>query len=86
MKVLNEREVNELRNKYLGFVGKNVSIIVTGERVNGVVKKYNETEHSFELEVDHEPVNWGGDIYTKANIWARKCDNWGSMKHLQVVE
>jgi len=68
------------------LVGKNVSVIVTGERVNGVVKAFKENEYSFEVEVDHEPVNWGGDIYTKANIWARKCDNWGSMKHLQVVE
>lgn len=86
MKVLNEREVNELRNKYLGYVGKNVSVVVTGERVNGVVKKYNETEHSFELVVDHKPVTWGNDTYTTSTIWARKCDNWGSMKNLEVVE
>lgn len=86
MKVLSETQVNELRTKYNSLVGKQVTLMVTGERVNGKVLAFIETKYSFALKVQHEPVRWGNDIFTMAEPFARKCDNWGSLNNLRVVE
>jgi len=86
MLVLNETQVNANRVTYQAMVGKNVTLVVTGMTVNGTVKEFKEDVHSFTLVVEHEPVNWGGDIYTVAHQFARKCDNWGSMNTVKVVE
>ena len=86
MKVLSETKVNELRNHYKGLVGKQVTLMVTGERVKGTVLEFIESEFSFNLKVEHEPVRWGNDIFTNAEPFARKCDNWGSLNKLEVVE
>lgn len=85
MLVLNETQVNANRVNYQALVGKEVSLIVTGETVKGTVKEFKEDAHSFSLVVEHEPVNWGGDIYTVAHPFARKCDNWGSLMHVKEL-
>lgn len=86
MSVLSENQIDQLRKEYKGLVGQDVTLIVTGLRVNGTVKAFSEDKNSFRLEVEHEPVNWGGEIYTVAYPFARKFDNWGSMNHVKPIE
>lgn len=85
MKTLTETKVQELRIKYHSMLNKEVRLIVTGERVRGRVIGFKESKYSFSLEVEHEPVQWGNDIFTKAEPFARKCDNWGSLNNVEVV-
>ena len=48
------------------LIGKEVEIMVTGLMVKGVVTGIYECEYSKGIEVNHEPVNWGGEIYTNS--------------------
>lgn len=86
MTVLNETQVEQNRAKYEALVGKPVTLVVTGETVKGNVKRMFEDKHVFFLEVEHEPVNWGGDVYTVAHPFARKCDDWGSLIHVREIQ
>jgi hypothetical protein len=86
MNTLNTTQIENNKAMYQALVGKDVTVMVTGERVKGTVKEFQEDQHAFILVVEHEPVNWGGDIYTTATPFARKCDNWGSLNRLEVIE
>lgn len=51
------------------LVGKKVSLMVTGLRVKGIItgiykERTYEGAEILGLEIDHEPVQWGKDIYT----------------------
>ena len=46
---------------------------------------FNENENAKGIEVNHEPVNWGGEIYTNSTPWARKCDEFGSLQHAKLI-
>lgn len=85
MNTLNATQIENNKAMYQALVGKEVSLMVTGETVKGTVKEFKEDAHSFSLVVEHEPVNWGGDIYTVAHPFARKCDNWGSLMHVKEL-
>lgn len=85
MKFLSEAEVQANKERYQGLVGKAVTLMVTGMTVKGTVKEFIENEFSFNLVVEHEPVNWGGDIFTVAHPFARKCDDWGSLIHVKEL-
>lgn len=85
METLSQERVNELRKEYTSLEGKNVSVVITGLRVTGKVIGVTEDRFAFHVEVEHEPVRWGDDIFTKGSLFARKCDNWGSLNNLQVL-
>ena len=85
MNVLSKNQVAINKAKYEALVGKQVTLMVTGMTVKGTVKSFSESEFSFNLVVEHEPVNWGGDIYTVAYPFARKCDDWGSLIHVKEI-
>ena len=73
-------EVNE------SIVGRKCHGIVFGELVQGTVTAIEETECSVVVYFEHRPINWGGDIYTKSNNWARKCDQFGSLHHMTLTD
>ena len=86
MKTLTETELNTLREFYHSMLNKDVTLMVTGERVKGKVIEFKEDNFAFSLVVNHEPIRWGDDIFTTAYPSARKCDNWGSLTNVKVVE
>ena len=67
------------------LIGKEVKIMVTGLMVKGIVTGIYENENAKGIEVNHEPVNWGGEIYTNSTPWARKCDEFGSLQHAKLI-
>lgn len=82
---LSEQEVQVNRANYQAMVGKAVTIITTGKKVKGNVIAFKEDKHGFNLVIDHEAVNWGGDYYTRSEPFARKCDNWGSLNNVEII-
>ena len=85
MEILSGNQVQVNREKYHAMVGKRVTLIVTGLEVKGVVIALMEDKHGFNLDIEHEAVNWGGDIYTRAYPFARKCDDWGSLNNVKII-
>lgn len=67
------------------LIGKEVEIIVTGLMVKGIVTGIYECEYAKGIEVNHEPVNWGGEIYTNSTSLARKSDDWGCLQHAKLI-
>jgi hypothetical protein len=82
---LSEQEIQVNRAKYQAMVGKAVTIITTGLKVKGTVLAFKEDKHGFNLVIEHEAVNWGGDYYTRSEPFARKCDDWGSLKNVEIL-
>jgi hypothetical protein len=85
LSILTETEIQANREKYQAMVGKEVTLITTGMKVKGVVKGFSEDTHGFYLDIDHEPVNWGGDYYTNMKPFARKIDDWGSLNNVNLI-
>ena len=67
-------------------VGRKCVGIVFGELVQGVITGIEETECSVVVCFDHEPISWGGDIYTHSSNWARKQDEFGSLRYMTLAE
>ena len=67
------------------LIGKEVEIMVTGLMVKGVVTGIYECEYSKGIEVNHEPVNWGGEIYTTSTSLSRKSDDLGNLKYANLI-
>jgi hypothetical protein len=82
---LSEEAVQNNRAKYHAMVGKAVTLITTGKKVKGTVTAFKEDKWSFNLVIEHEAVNWGGDYYSKSEPFARKCDDWGSLKNVELI-
>jgi len=71
-----ENEV-QAREVLMGLVNKTVEIPHTGLRVEGTVISFEEDKYSLCLNVEHEGVRWGDQIFTKSHIRVRKSDGWG---------
>ena len=69
----------------ISLVGKKVSVMVTGMRVNGIITGIWEDEYASGVRVKHEPVQWGEDSYTTLLSTARKCDNSGNLKYTELI-
>ena len=67
------------------MVGKNVTLMSAGQQVNGVVKRIYEDEYAFHLEIAHDAVNYGGQLLTESDLFARKIDDWGSLNTVKLI-
>jgi len=68
------------------LIGKKVSVINSGLRVNGVITDIIDDEYSKGVKVKHEPVRWGEAIFTLLHSTARKCDGWGNLEYTQLIK
>ena len=68
-----------------GLIGRKVEIIVTGEMVKGIITGIFEDKHHKGIEVNHEPVQWGEDVFTNTTSTARKFDEFGSLRHAKLI-
>jgi hypothetical protein len=82
---LDETDIQVNRAYYHSLVGKKVMCPHSGLLVEGVVIGFSEDKHAFTLDIIHEPVNWGGMIFTRSNPFARKIDNWGSLNNVKLI-
>ena len=73
-------EVNE------SIVGRKYVGIVFGELVQGVITDIEENESTKTVFFDHKPVNWGGYIFTNSSNWARKRDQFGSLRYMTLTD
>lgn len=62
----------EIKNHKM--IGKKVLAWVTGKEVLSEITRVWEDKYSVILETKHEPVNWGGELYTESSISMRKYD------------
>ena len=69
----------------ISLVGKKVSVMVTGLRVNGVITDIWEDDYASGVRVKHEPVQWGEDYFTTLLSTARKFDNSGNLKYTKLI-
>ena len=69
-------EVNEQ------LVGKKVNGIFTAMPVTGTIIGIVEDKYikGVKIKLDHA-VQWGDDFYEDYESVARKCDDWGNLKH-----
>lgn len=69
------------------IVGRKCLGMAFGELVKGTITEVEENEHVKTVYfVLDEPINWGGDIYTKQSNWARKTDEFGSLKYMELID
>jgi hypothetical protein len=74
-------EVNE------SIIGKRCKCIFTGLMVTGTIEnvKINKSTADVKVRFD-EPQNWGGDWYKFDWSFARLHDEFGSLKHLEIID
>ena len=55
--------------------------------VTGVIEDTEENEHTKEVKVRFDrPHQWGDDLYNDVWAWGRKIDEFGTLRHLQLLE
>lgn len=69
------------------LIGRRVEGITFGTKVTGIVTKVEENEYSVSVTFEFDkPFFWGDETYMSTTNWARKADEFGSLKHLRVLE
>jgi hypothetical protein len=69
------------------IIGKRCKSIFTGLMVTGVIEEININEHAAEVKVRFdEPHVWGDDKYESSWSFARLCDEFGSLHHLEIID
>ncbi len=69
------------------LIGKRCECIFTGLMVTGVIEDTEENEHTIEVKVRFDrPHQWGDDLYNDVWAWGRKIDEFGTLRHLQLLE
>jgi len=79
MKINSSAELKALK-------GRHVTKSLTGLMVTGTIIATSEDQHSYNITVRHQEVNWGGQTFTTSHSFQRKCDGWGSMNHVEFVD
>lgn len=74
-------EVNE------SIIGKRCKCIFTGLMVTGTIEGIKIGEHTAEVKVRYdEPHQWGNQLYEDGWAFARLSDNFGSLRHLEIID
>ncbi len=69
------------------LIGRRCECIFTGLMVTGVIEDTEENEHTIEVKVRFDrPHQWGDDLYNDVWAWGRKIDEFGTLRHLQLLE
>ena len=69
------------------IIGKRCKCIFTGLMVTGVIEEIKVSEHTADVKVCFdEPHNWGGEWYECDWSFARLHDEFGSLRHLEIID
>lgn len=68
------------------IIGKRCECIFTGMIVTGVIEDVRRTEYTTDVKVRFdEPHQWGNKVYFDLWAWARCIDEFGTLRHLQLL-
>jgi len=88
--IINSKEMKSTEvNKNL--IGKKVTCVNTGAEVVGVIVDIYEDEEFIGVKIEHEPVQWGEDVYTTLFSRARKPSPFfpqgseGNLKYTKLI-
>lgn len=71
----------------LSLIGKRCKGMFTGMLVDGTITDVKENQYTVEVHFYFdEPHQWGNDSFNKERAWARKIDEFGSLKYLELLE
>lgn len=69
------------------LVGKRCKCVFSGLMVTGVIEEVKTSEETVEVKVRYdEPQQWGDLTYTDGWAFARLEDDFGSLRHLEVID
>ncbi len=69
------------------LIGKRCKCIFTGLMVTGTIEEIKVGEHTEEVRVGYdEPHQWGNQSYKDGWAFARLCDDFGSLRHLEIID
>lgn len=68
------------------LIGRRCRCMFTGMMVEGTISETFEDKYSKGVIVNFDtPQQWGDDLYTKTDAWARKMDEFGSLEYLELL-
>ncbi len=69
------------------IIGKRCKCIFTGLMVTGVIVDLKISEHITEVKVRYDkPHSWGNQLYEEGWAFARLHDDFGSLRHLEIID
>lgn len=69
------------------LIGKRCKCVFTGLMVTGVIEDIKISEHTAEVKVRYdEPHQWGDLLYESGWAFARLHDDFGSLRHLEIID
>ena len=69
------------------IIGKRCKCVFTGLMVTGTIEEVKISEHTAEVKVRYdEPHQWGNQLYEDGWAFARLSDNFGSLRHLEIID
>lgn len=69
------------------LIGKRCKCIFTGLMVTGTIEEINIDRHVAEVKVRYdEPLRWGEDLYESGWSFGRLCDDFGPLRHLEIID
>lgn len=74
-------EVNE------EIIGKRCKCIFTGLMITGTIEDIKISEHTAEVKVRYDkPHQWGNQLFEDGWAFARLSDDFGSLRHLEIID
>lgn len=69
------------------MIGKRCKCIFTGLMVAGTIEEIKTEEYTVEVKVRYdEPHQWGNQMYENGWSFARIHDDFGSLRHLEIID
>lgn len=69
------------------LIGKRCKCIFTGLMVTGAIQEIKIEEHTAEVRIRYdEPHQWGNQLYETGWAFARLHDDFGSLRHLEIID
>lgn len=69
------------------IIGKRCKCIFTGLMVTGTIEDIKISEYTAEVKVRYdESHQWGNHLYEEGWAFARLCDDFGSLRHLEIID
>lgn len=69
------------------IIGKRCKCVFTGLMVTGTIEDIKISEHTAEVKVRYdEPHQWGNQLYEDGWAFARLSDDFGSLRHLEIID
>ena len=69
------------------LIGKRCKCIFTGLMVTGTIEDIKISEHTAEVKVRYDkPHQWGNQSYESGWAFARLHDDFGSLRHLEIID